>query len=82
MPAHWKMSLIIYKLIVNMLKTNDIVFHRPNPRRLVMPTLLTNIERVKFVKLLGYVLWITLVRVNQSIFFLTYTTSGYTFLIR
>ena len=41
------------KLNINMLKTKEIVFHRPNPRGLLMPPPLTNIERVKFAKLLG-----------------------------
>ena len=36
-----------------MLKTKEIVFHRPNSRGLVMPPPLTNIQRVKFAKLLG-----------------------------
>ena len=41
------------KLVINMLKTKEIVFHRPNPRGLVMPPPLTNIDCVKFAKLLG-----------------------------
>ena len=42
------------KLVINMLKTKDIVFHLPIPRGLVMPPRpLTDIERVKFAKLLG-----------------------------
>ena len=36
-----------------MLKTKEIAFHRPKPRGLVMPPPLTNIDRVKFAKLLG-----------------------------
>ena len=36
-----------------MLKTKEIVFHRPKPRDLVMPPPLTNIDCVKFAKLLG-----------------------------
>ena len=41
------------KLVINMLKTKEIDYHRPNPRGLVMPPPLTNIDRVKFAKLLG-----------------------------
>ena len=41
------------KLVINMLKTKEIVFHLPNPGGVVMPPPLTNIERVKFAKLLG-----------------------------
>ena len=41
------------KLGINMLKTKKIIFHRPNPRGLVVPPPLTNIECVKFTKLLA-----------------------------
>ena len=53
------------KLVINMLKTKEIVFHRLNPRGSVMPPPLTNIDRIKFAKLLGFILWITLVRVKK-----------------
>ena len=74
MLSHWKINSIIYKsrynqikLVINMLKTKEIVCHRPNPRDLVLPPPLTNTECIKFAKLLGFNLWITLVRVNKLI---------------
>ena len=36
-----------------MLKTKDIVFHRPHARGLVLPPPFTDIERIKFTKLVG-----------------------------
>ena len=44
---------ILNKLTINMSKTKEMIFHRPNPRCLVPPPPLSNIERVKFTKLLG-----------------------------
>ena len=44
---------ILNKLIINMLKTKKMVFHRPYLRCLVPPPPLSNMERVKFTKLLG-----------------------------
>jgi len=41
------------KMILNMLKTKELVFHRPNPCLYVPPPLLTDIERVNAIKLLG-----------------------------
>jgi len=46
------------KMILNLLKTKEIVFHRPNPS-LYIPRL-SDIERVKSVKLLGVFLSDTL----------------------
>ena len=68
------------KLVINMLKTKEIVFHRPNPRGLVMTQPLSNIERVKLPSCWAFILWITLMRVNKLIICLKYATSGYTFL--
>ena len=42
-----------YKLMINMAKTNEIVFHRPNARNYLPPAELSGIERVMFAKLLG-----------------------------
>ena len=44
---------MLNKPTINMSKTKEMVFHRPNPRCLVPPHPLSNIERVKFTKLLG-----------------------------
>ena len=41
------------KLPINFSKTKEIVFHRPSPRLLVLPSPITNIERVFLTKLLG-----------------------------
>ena len=41
------------KLTVNMAKTKEIVFHRPNPKNFVAPNEIQGIERVLFAKLLG-----------------------------
>ena len=47
---HWAAN---NKMILNMLKTKEIVFHRPNPCLYAPPPLLTDIERVNVIKLLG-----------------------------
>ena len=41
------------KLTVDMAKTKQLVFHRPNPRNFVPPTVMQGIERVLCAKLLG-----------------------------
>ena len=41
------------KLLINMLKTKEMVFHRPNPRLYIQPPAMPNIERVDEFKLLG-----------------------------
>ena len=41
------------KLSTNLSKTKEIVFHRPNPRSIIVPSPLPNIERVTSIKLLG-----------------------------
>lgn len=40
-------------MTLNFSKTKEIVFHRPNPRHLSLPDPISNVERVKIVKLLG-----------------------------
>lgn len=50
------------KLIINLTKTKEIVFHRPSPRIQVLPPVLLGIERVIVAKLLG-------VFINSSINF-------------
>jgi len=47
---HWA---TINKMILNMLKTKEIVFHRPDPCLFVPPVPLADIERVNSIKLLG-----------------------------
>ena len=54
---HWS---AINKMILNMLKTKEIVFHRPDPRLYVPPLSLADIERVNSVKLLGVLISDTL----------------------
>ena len=44
------------KLLLNLLKTKEMVFHRPNPRRILFPDKLQDIERVSEFKLLGVLL--------------------------
>lgn len=41
------------KMIINLQKTKELVFHRPNPRSLVYPPPVAAIEQVKVAKLLG-----------------------------
>jgi hypothetical protein len=41
------------KMTINLLKTKEIVFHRPRPARPILPPCLTGIERVVVAKLLG-----------------------------
>jgi len=41
------------KMTLNMLKTKEIVFHRPHPGKYSLPDVLCDIERVVSVKLLG-----------------------------
>ena len=42
------------KMQVNMAKTKEIVFHRPNSRKVLFPSELPGIERVLCAKLLGF----------------------------
>ena len=70
------------KLIINMLETKEIVFHRSNHRGLVMPSPLANINRVKFAKLLGVYIMDNLGVGKEIDYLLKNATSGYTFLIR
>jgi hypothetical protein len=41
------------KLVINLLKTNDMAFHSPNPRLVIPSPLPDDIERVNVFKLLG-----------------------------
>ena len=41
------------KLVVNLAKTKEIVFHRPNPNNYLSPKELEGVERVEVAKLLG-----------------------------
>ena len=41
------------KLIVNLAKTKDIVFHRPNPKNYLSPKELKGVERIEVDKLFG-----------------------------
>ena len=43
----------VNKIHINMAKTKEIVFHRPNARNVLLPSELPAIERVLFAKLLG-----------------------------
>ena len=44
---------VVNKLALNLLKTKEIVFHRPHPSKYCLPPPLSGIERVSSVKLLG-----------------------------
>ena len=46
----------VNKMIINVGKTKEIVFHKPNPRTFLMPAPLEGVERVNSVKLLGIIL--------------------------
>jgi len=41
--------LKLWSMILNLLKTKEIVFHRPNPSLYILPVPLSDIERVKSV---------------------------------
>ena len=43
------------KMLLNLIKTKEMIFHRPNPRLIVFPAELPGIERVNKFKLLGVV---------------------------
>ena len=43
----------VNKLTINVSKTRELVFHRPNPRNYLLPAEIKGIERVSYVKLLG-----------------------------
>ena len=40
------------KMVINFLKTKEMVFHHPNPRNIVYPPVLDSTERVRVAKLL------------------------------
>jgi len=44
------------KMAINMIKTKEMIFHRPNPRQIIFPNELDNIQRVNSFKLLGVLL--------------------------
>ena len=48
------------KMSINMSKTKKIVFHRPHPSKYSLPNILSNVERVLVVNLLGIYLMDTL----------------------
>ena len=58
---------ILNKHTINMSKTKEMVFHRPNPRCLVPPPSLSNIERIKFKKLLGVYIYQTLLELESKL---------------
>jgi hypothetical protein len=41
------------KMTINMLKTKEMIFHRPNPRNIIFPNELDGVQRVKTFTLLG-----------------------------
>ena len=41
------------KMIINLLKTKELVFHRPKSSKTILPPCLTSIERISVAKLLG-----------------------------
>ena len=58
------------KLSINLSKTKEIVFHRPNPRSIIVPSPFPNIERVTSIKLLGVyiypMIWQLMRKLNMS----------------
>jgi len=40
-------------MVINLAKTKEIVFHRPNPRNFVYPPAMDTIEQLTVVKILG-----------------------------
>ena len=50
---HIRQWTVDNKMILNLDKTKEIVFHRPNPRNFLAPSAIIGIEQVSEVKLLG-----------------------------
>ena len=42
------------KLKINLSKTRELIFHRPNPRNYIPPTEINDIKKISVVKLLGF----------------------------
>ena len=61
---------------INMSKTKKIVFHRPHPSKYSLPNVLSNVERVLIVKLLGIYLMDT--RLNMFSSLLKFVIKGCT----
>ena len=55
------------KMTINMSKTKELVFHRPNPRHFIYPTPLDNIERVTECKLLELCLSLTILNLTAML---------------
>jgi len=52
---HMKDWAIVNKMVINMSKTTELVFHRPHPSRSPMPLAADNIEQVQIARLLGVI---------------------------
>ena len=52
---HIKDWTIVNKMVINMSKTKELVFHRPHPSRSHMPLAVDSIEQVKIARLLGVI---------------------------
>jgi hypothetical protein len=50
---HVKAWAVNNKMVINLQKTKELVFHRPNPRNIVYPACVGSIEQVRVAKLLG-----------------------------
>jgi len=50
---HNKQRAIKSKMVINLQKTKDMIFHRPNPRNTVYPVPFDGIDRVQVDKFLG-----------------------------
>ena len=55
-----KQWALVNKMLINVLKTKELVFHRPNPNLYVPPLPLEDVERVTAIKLLGVLISDTL----------------------
>ena len=64
-----------------MSKTKELVFHRQNPRGLLIPPTIPNINRIKFAKILGIFVMDTLGAGNKQSTFCKYVINVYISLI-
>ena len=69
------------KLIVNLAKTKEIVFHRPNPKNYLSPKELEGVERVEVAKLLG-VWWQSDMGAGRHIEYITHICNQRLYLLK
>jgi len=64
-------------MVLNLVKTKEIVFHRPNPRNFVKPAAMDTIEQLTVAKILGVFVHGALNVIIMLIFFCRYVLSEF-----